>query len=183
MANSGTFSLKVQKLLENLLFLKNFLKTFLWTTRMQFWHPLPNFFCPESKNFSVKKRKRLKNQINSKKVLSVCFPEHEKLRFRKPYRKIFAKSPKLLSPSDNNSSLKARKLLGNRSSFNTFHFVKTFLWTTRMHFSHRLLKFFARSPIYCAKSTKLSTNHHFFQLFSPQIVSLDTQIEVLETLP
>ena len=78
MQKSETFPLKVQKLQKiKVFFSKKILKAFIWTHRMQLWHPLAKVFFPKTKSILVKVLRQLKNHnFSPKKNFSICFPGH-----------------------------------------------------------------------------------------------------------
>ena len=72
--------------------------------------PLGEGFFPKTKNILVKVLRRLKNHKFSQKELLNLFLWTSKLRFRKPYSKLFVERQKKFPPNDQNCSLKAEKL-------------------------------------------------------------------------
>ena len=73
-AKVRNFSTQVVKITENQSFLsKKILKAFIWTRRMQFWHPLVKVFSQEPKIFWSKYGKDWQTITFPKKKSSICF--------------------------------------------------------------------------------------------------------------
>ena len=99
-AKVGNFFPRSPKMMKKQNFSKYiyFLKMFLWTRCMRFWHSCRNFFTKSQKLFRSFSKNDKKRYIKIQKNIqfsSKCSCEHVEW-FWQPYRKCFARNPKII---------------------------------------------------------------------------------------
>ena len=161
----------MQKLPKNKCFFRKILKTFIWTRRMQFWHPLAKVFSQKPKSIWSKYWEDWKTITFPQKNFSICFPGHLNCGFENPIKNCLLNAIKI-SPQKTKFVRSRQKNYNNIIIFKKCFSSKTSPGheegSSKKHTASFLPKV---QDIFCLKGDKVSLkalevlwNHSFFTI-------------------